>query len=47
MAKIWLKLQLFGQKRDHLIVLWKKTTFLRRKLVKIAENIDHNIEPRA
>jgi hypothetical protein len=31
---------------DHHISFWEKLHFLRRKLPKIAENCDHNIDPR-
>jgi hypothetical protein len=33
------------QKLDHDIGLWEKCQFFRRKLSKIAENCDHNINP--
>jgi hypothetical protein len=34
------------QKFDHNIGFWEKRHFFRRKLSKIAENCDHNIDPR-
>jgi hypothetical protein len=34
------------QKFDHNIGFWEKRQFFRRKLSKIAENYDHNIDPR-
>jgi alpha/beta superfamily hydrolase len=33
------------QKLDHNIVFLEKRHFFRRKLAKIAENCDHNIDP--
>jgi hypothetical protein len=33
------------QNFDHNIVFWEKRQFFRRKLSKIAENCDHNIDP--
>jgi hypothetical protein len=30
---------------DHTIGFWEKRQFFRRKLAKIAENCDHNIDP--
>jgi hypothetical protein len=33
------------QKFDHNIGFWEKRQFFRRKLGKIAENCDHNIDP--
>jgi hypothetical protein len=33
------------QKLDHNIGFWEKRNFFRRKLSKIAENCDHNIDP--
>jgi hypothetical protein len=33
-------------KFDHNIGFWEKRRFFRRKLAKIAENCDHNIDPR-
>jgi hypothetical protein len=35
------------QNFDHNIGFWEKRQFFRRKLSKIAENCDHNIDPRA
>jgi hypothetical protein len=32
------------QKLDHNIGFWEKRQFFRRKLAKIAENCDHNID---
>jgi hypothetical protein len=37
----------FVWKIDHNIGIWEKRQFFRRKLSKIAENCDHNIDPRA
>jgi hypothetical protein len=34
------------QNFDHNIGFWEKRQFFRRKLSKIAENCDHNIDPR-
>jgi hypothetical protein len=34
------------QNVDHNIGFWEKRQFFRRKLSKIAENCDHNIDPR-
>jgi hypothetical protein len=34
------------QNFDHDIGSWEKRQFFRRKLAKIAENCDHNIDPR-
>jgi hypothetical protein len=34
------------QNFDHNIGFWEKRQFFRRKLLKIAENCDHNIDPR-
>jgi hypothetical protein len=34
------------QNFDHNIGFWEKLQFFRRKLSKIAENCDHNIDPR-
>jgi hypothetical protein len=34
------------QKFDHNIGFLRKTPFFRQKLAKIAENCDHNIDPR-
>jgi hypothetical protein len=34
------------QNFDHDIGSWEKRQFFRRKLAKIAENYDHNIDPR-
>jgi hypothetical protein len=33
------------QKLDHNIGFWEKRQFFLRKLLKIAENCDHNIDP--
>jgi hypothetical protein len=33
------------QNFDHHIGFWEKRQFFRRKLAKIAENCDHNIDP--
>jgi hypothetical protein len=33
------------KKIDHNIGFWEKRQFFRRKLSKIAENCDHNIDP--
>jgi hypothetical protein len=33
------------QNVDHNICFWEKRQFFRRKLSKIAENCDHNIDP--
>jgi hypothetical protein len=33
------------QNFDHNIGFWEKRQFFRRKLSKIAENCDHNIDP--
>jgi hypothetical protein len=33
------------QNFDHNIGFWEKRQFFRRKLAKIAENCDHNIDP--
>jgi hypothetical protein len=47
--KYWnflLKLLLFLQKLDHNIGFWEKRQSFRRKLAKIAENFDDNIDPR-
>jgi hypothetical protein len=33
------------KKFDHNIGFWEKLQFFRRKLEKIAENCDHNIDP--
>jgi hypothetical protein len=41
-----LKLLLCFEKIDHNIGFWEKRQFFRRKLAKIAENCDHNIDPR-
>jgi hypothetical protein len=35
------------QKFHHNISFWEKRQFFRRKLSKIAENCDHNIDPRS
>jgi hypothetical protein len=35
----------FEKKVDHNIGFWEKRQFFRRKLVKIAENCDYNIDP--
>jgi hypothetical protein len=45
---IWLSANEFsaiGRSIDHNIGFWEKTPFFRRKLSKIAENCDHNIDP--
>jgi hypothetical protein len=34
------------QNVDHNIGFWEKRQFFRRKLSRIAENCDHNIDPR-
>jgi hypothetical protein len=34
------------QNFDHNIVFWEQRQIFRRKLAKIAENCDHNIDPR-
>jgi hypothetical protein len=34
------------QKLDHNIGFWETRQFFRRKLAKIEENCDHNIDPR-
>jgi hypothetical protein len=33
------------KKIDHNVGFWEKRHFFRRKLAKIAENCDHNIDP--
>jgi hypothetical protein len=35
----------FCQKNDHNIAFLRKTQFFRRKLAKLTENCDHNIDP--
>jgi hypothetical protein len=35
------------QNVDHNIGFWEKRQFFRRKLSKIPENCDHNIDPRS
>jgi hypothetical protein len=52
MKKISEKIGVFDSKQsqilkkiDHNIGFWEKCQFCRRKLAKIAENCDHNIDP--
>jgi hypothetical protein len=43
--RFWLKTKINFEKNYHNIGFWKKRQFFRRKLSKIAENCDHNIDP--
>jgi hypothetical protein len=42
--RFWLKTKLNFEKVYHNIGFWEKRQFCRRKLGKIAENCDHNID---
>jgi hypothetical protein len=44
--RFWLQTKLNYAKNDHNIGYWEIRHFFRRKLSKIAENCDHNIDPR-
>jgi hypothetical protein len=46
--RFWLKTKLnYAKIFDHNIGFWEKRQFFRWKLSKIAENCDHNIDPRS